>query len=129
MKAKRIYNAFLILRNVYKKVYDYIKTQKKYKKYENEILELINNYDKVLTIYKTITTTATPADLEGDERLNFIVVSKNKTLKEYLKERRLNETDPAKKRDFYVYYEITYEYCIKTREVEIIKEQYLKIYE
>jgi hypothetical protein len=128
MKAKKIYNAFLILRNVYQKVYDYIKTQKKYKKFENEILELINNYNKVLSLYKTITTTATPADLEGDERLNF-QVSENQTLKEWLKERRQNETDPKKKRDFYVYFEITYNYCLKTREIEIISEKYLKIYE
>ena len=125
MKAKKIYKAFEIYKNAFIKVAQ----SNTYKKYRNEINELIEYFDKILILYKTIQTTATPADLDGDDRLNFIVVSENQTLKEYLKERRQNEKDPAKKRDFYVYYEFTYEYCIKTREVNILSEKYLKIYE
>jgi len=128
MKAKKIYSAFFALKNAYENLYNYIKETKKYIIVEQELKNLIDNFEKILTLYKVLQSTATPADLEGDDRLNF-KVSKNQTLKEYLKERRLNETNPQMRRDFFVYFEITYEYSLKTREVEILDEKYLKSYE
>lgn len=124
MKAKKIYNAFMKLRNAY----ILISEANNYKHYKDDIQNLIKNLDKLLTLYKILKAVATPADLDGDERLNF-KINENQTLREWLAERRTNETDKRKKRDFYVYFEFSFEFCFKTREVEVISEKWLKEYE
>lgn len=124
MKAKKIYNAFMTLRNAY----ILMSEAERYKPYINEVHNLIDNLDELLTLYNVLEAVATPADLDGDNRLTFNV-NESQTLREWLAERRYNEPDKRKKRDFYVYFEITYEFCFKTREAEVIGEKWLKSYE
>jgi hypothetical protein len=191
MKAKKIYKAFEIYKNAFEK----IANSKKYAKYKSEINELIQYFDKILTLYKIHITTATMADLDGDDRSNFeiknaykdanLIPNDYKTIKavkmfpfetaneinlyfpnpeffpeikdnpvielfvlkfpsdfdeiefpetnqklwDWLKELRKRIKDVKKRSDFYVYFEILYLYCFKTREVEVLAGRWLKVYE
>jgi hypothetical protein len=48
---------------------------------------------------------------------------------DWLKELRKRIKDVKKRSDFYVYFELLYIYCFKTREVEILAGRWLKVYE